>query len=275
MKEAESQMDVLVTGGTGHLGTDLVELLVARGDRVRVLARAPGRRQDVEWIRGDLATGSGIAAAVRGIDTVIHAATHSPAAQRGRLRLGDFLGSPADVDVDGTRRLLSAAADAGVGHFCHVSIVGVQQARVPYPRRKAEAEHLVRSGTVPWSIVPATGFYWLLARMLDVRAEHRFWVLPSNLHMQPCDSGEFAGYLAECVADGPRGDRPGFGGPQILTVAELGRCYQQSRGIHRPIVSLRLPGFAVRATGPQTCPDGRRGELSWAEWLAGRRMASR
>jgi nucleoside-diphosphate-sugar epimerase len=46
---------VLVTGGTGHLGRDLVSRL--KGSyRVRVLARSPGSDPDVEWIRGDLAT---------------------------------------------------------------------------------------------------------------------------------------------------------------------------------------------------------------------------
>ncbi len=267
-------MDVLVTGGTGHLGADIVELLVARGDSVRVLARSPGTRPDVEWIKGDLATGAGVADAVRGVGTVVHAATHSPAAQRGRLRFGDYLHSPADVDVDGTSRLLDAAAAAGVDHFCHISIVGVQQARVPYTRRKAQAEDLVRQGAVPWSIMAATGFYWLLARMLDTRARRPVWMLPANLAMQPGDSGEFAAYVAECVAEGPGGERPDFGGPQTMTVAELGRQYLQARGLRRRIVGMHLPGFAVRAAGPQTCPDGRRGELTWTEWLTRRQRVS-
>jgi uncharacterized protein YbjT (DUF2867 family) len=260
--------DVLVTGGTGHLGQDVVRLLKARGDRVRVLARTPGRDPDVDWLQGDLSTGAGVCEAVAGARTVVHAATLSPAAKRGHLRMEDFFRSPPEVDIDGTRRLLDAAAQAGVEHFLHVSIVGVRQSRFPYSRVKAAAEKVVRTSAVPWSIVPATGFYWLLARMLDSMAKRRIWPLPSNLEMQPGDSADFAEYVVECVAEGAGGDRAGFGGPETLTLVELAGQYQAARGITRRIVGLRLPGFALRVGGPQTAPDGRRGETTWAEWLA-------
>jgi uncharacterized protein YbjT (DUF2867 family) len=262
--------NVLVTGGTGHLGGDIVRLLKARGDRVRVLARTPGQDPDVEWIKGDLSTGAGIPEAVAGVHTVVHAATLSPAAQRGYLRVGDFFRSPPEVDINGTRRLLDQAAHAGADHFLYVSIVGVQQSRLPYSRLKAAAENLVRNGAMPWSIVPATPFYWLLARMLDTMARRGIWPLPSNLAMQPGDSADFAEYVVECVAEGPRRERMDFGGPEILTLVELARQYQAARGIRRRIVGVPLPGFALRAGGPQTCPDGHHGKTTWAEWLAHR-----
>jgi uncharacterized protein YbjT (DUF2867 family) len=260
--------DVLVTGGTGHLGKDIVRLLKDRGDRVRVLARKPGQDTDVEWIRGDLATGSGIPEAVRGVDTVVHAATHSPAAQRGYLRPDDLFRSPADVDVNGTRSLLDAATIAGAEHFLYVSIVGVQQSRIPYQRLKAAGENLVRSATMPWSVVPATPFYWLLGKMLDNVSKLPVWPLPSNLAMQPGDSADFAEYVVECVADGPGRDRPCFAGPEIASLVDFARQYQDARGLERRIVGLPLPGFAVRASGPQTCPEGRHGKTTWREWLA-------
>ncbi len=259
---------VLVTGGTGHLGRDVVRLLADRGDRVRVLARRPGDDPAVDWVRGDLGTGAGIAEAVAGVDTVVHAATNSPAARRGGLRLGDFVRSPSDVDVDGTRQLLAEAAAAGVGHVLHVSIVGVRDARLPYSRRKAEAERLVEESAAPWSILPATGFYWLLARMLDGMAGRRLWPVPSNLPMQPVDSADFAEYVVGCVAAGPGGVREDFGGPEVLTLAEMARQYQAARGAGGRIVGVRLPGFALRAAGRQVCRDGRRGTTTWSAWLS-------
>jgi uncharacterized protein YbjT (DUF2867 family) len=266
---------VLVTGGTGHLGRDIVDQLITQGHRLRILARnpAPPANPAVEWIKGDLATGAGVAEAVDGVDTVVHAATHSPAAQRGQLRPGDFVRSPTDVDIDGTRELLAAADRAGVGHFLHISIVGVQQSRLPYSRVKAAAEDLVRAGGVPWSIVPATPFYWLLARMFDRMAHRRLWPLPSNLPTQPCDSADFATYAVECLADGPSGVRDDFGGPQILTFVEAARQYQSARGIRRRIVGLPLPAFARRAAGRQTCDQGRHGKTTWSEWLDGHKAA--
>ncbi len=259
---------VLVTGGTGHLGRDVVRLLKAQQHQVRILARAPGRDPGVDWVRGDLATGEGVEGALHGVQTIVHAATLSPAAQRGRFRLGDFVRSPPDVDVDGTRRLLAEARRVGVEHFVHVSIVGVQQARVPYSRVKAAAEDLVRTSEVAYSIVPATGFYWLLARFLDNLAPRRIWPLPSNLVLQPVDSADFAAYLVECVTDGQRGNRDGFGGPEDLSMVDIARQYQRARGVRRRILPLRLPGAAIRAAGPQSCPGGRRGRTTWSEWLA-------
>src|SRR6266511_3017011 len=96
---------VLVTGGTGHLGRDVVGLLIGQGRRVRVLARRRGQDPDVEWANGVLGTGAEIAQAVTVVDTVVHAATNSPASRRGHLRLGDCGRFRAPLHVDGTRRM--------------------------------------------------------------------------------------------------------------------------------------------------------------------------
>jgi uncharacterized protein YbjT (DUF2867 family) len=105
-------MRILVTGGTGHLGRDIVSLLTGQGHQVRVLARTPGQDPAVEWIQGDLATGRGITEAVSGTEVIVHAATFSPAARRGTIRPGDLVRSPQEVDIGGTRQLLGAAGQA-------------------------------------------------------------------------------------------------------------------------------------------------------------------
>lgn len=259
---------VLVTGGTGHLGRDIVRLLKADGQRVRVLARSPGTDPDIEWVKGDLGTGEGIAEAVNGVTRVVHAATHSPAARRGMVRLRDLVTSPTDVDVTGTRQLLAAAAKSRVDHFLHISIVGVQQSRLPYSKVKAAAEDEVRGGAVPWSIVPATAFYWLLARMFDTVAHRRLWPLPANAETQPCDSADFAEYAVTCLLDGPGGTRPDFGGPQIASFGEFAREYRAVRGIDRRVMLPRVPARMLRGFGRLTCGEnGRRGTTTWSDWL--------
>ena len=196
-------MRILVTGGTGHLGRDIVSLLKDQGHHVRVLARTPGQDPAVEWIQGDLATGRGITKAVSGTEVIVHAATFSPAARRGTIRPVNLVRSPPEVDIGGTRQLLGAAGQAGVALFLYVSIVGVRHARVPYSRLKATAEDLVRQSGVQHSIVPSTQFYWLLDRMLGRMERLPVWPLPTKLPMQPADEGDFAAYVAGCVADGP------------------------------------------------------------------------
>lgn len=148
----------LVTGGTGHLGRDIVDRLVRNGRRVRVFARSPGTRSDVEWTIGDLATGAGLRQALHDVDTVINAATCSPIAQRGGVRPMDFFRSPSAVDVEGTERLLSLSGKAEVRHFLHVSIVGLDEATLPYARVKLAGERLVRASALSWSVVRAMPF---------------------------------------------------------------------------------------------------------------------
>jgi uncharacterized protein YbjT (DUF2867 family) len=261
-------MRILVTGGTGHLGRDIVRLLKDQGHQVRVLARTPGRDSAVEWIQGDLATGRGITEAVSGAQVIVHAATFSPAARRGAIRPVDLVRSPPEVDIGATRQLLGAAGQADVAHFLYVSIVGVRHARLPYARLKAAAEDLVRQSGVPHSITPATQFYWLLDRMLGRMARLPAWPVPTKLPMQPGDEADFAAYVVECVADGPGGDRQPFGGPDIMSFGEAAEQYLAARGLHRRILHLPLPRAAVRAAGELTCPEGRRGTTTWAEWLS-------
>ena len=78
-------MRILVTGGTGHLGRDIVSLLKDQGHQVRVLARTPRQDPAVEWIQGDLATGRGITEAVAGTDAG-QSADHRDMARGERLR---------------------------------------------------------------------------------------------------------------------------------------------------------------------------------------------
>jgi uncharacterized protein YbjT (DUF2867 family) len=234
-------MKVLVTGGTGHLGSAVVLRLKDAGHQVRILARQPRRDSSVEWVRGDLATGDGVREAAAGVNVIIHAATNSPSAQRGRFMLRDFLRSPADVDVHGTRALLDAAQSAHVEHFIHVSIVGLEQLRrVPYSRRKLEAEQLVRDSSVPWTILRATSFYWLLERMCANMLKQPILALPARASMAPVDSDEFADYIVERLVGWP-GERDDFVGPQALTMVALMEQYLAARGVERRIHRAPLP----------------------------------
>ena len=258
---------VLVTGGTGHLGRDLVSRL--RGSyRVRVLARSAGSDPDVEWIRGDLATGEGIAAALAGSQTLIHAATLSPAARRGFVVPKDLWSSPSEVDRDGTARLLDQAAAAGVGHVLYVSIVGIDRPRVPYLRRKLEAEYLVRQARVPWSIARATQFHWLLDRMLGKMARLPMVPLP-DLKVEPVDTTDFADYVVESIGNGPAGRLADFGGPEVLTFSEAFDQWRQIRDGAERTMRVPLPPAAANAAAAMSISDpaSRHGTITWGEWL--------
>lgn len=108
---------VLVTGGSGFIGRHLARELLAQNARLRVLTRSntlPGGAE-VEHCRGDLDDAASLGEACRGIDTIFHAAGLADASARAALHWR--------VNTEGTRRLLQAAATAGVAHFVFLSSV--------------------------------------------------------------------------------------------------------------------------------------------------------
>ena len=259
---------VLVTGGTGHLGRDLVTQLLVRGRRVRVLARSPGNDPRIEWARGDLATGAGLREALAGVATVVHAATFSPIARRGAIRPTDLFTTPSAVDVEGTGRLLDECRRAHVRHFLHMSIVGLsnEPGALPYNKMKLQAETMVRQSDLPWSVVRAGPFYYLLARLLASIRWLPWWPLPNEV-MDAVDTADVASYLVECIADGRHGMRDEIGGPEALLLPQLARQYLEARQLHRRVIPFNVaPRTAARMGLVEA--QGRRGTVGWREWLA-------
>ncbi|TPL92765.1 NAD-dependent epimerase/dehydratase family protein [Mesorhizobium sp. B2-3-11] len=256
---------ILVTGGTGHLGRDLVPALNASGHAVRLLARKAGLDRSVEWALGDLAMGEGIDEALGGIDTVIHAATLSPIARRG-MRPIDFFSSPSDVDVEGTRRLLAASQRADVSHFIFVSIVGLDFSTLPYSRVKLAGERLVRTSPLSWSVIRATPFFYLLAQMLAGLKWLPVWPLPTS-PSNPVDTRDVTSYLAQAVRDGERGVRPQIGGPEVMPFSTFARQYRDALGLRRLILPLPVSRKISLALGLVETSE-RLGERTWKAWLS-------
>ena len=115
-------VDALVTGGTGFIGANVVRELLAEGRTVRVLARPGSNRRalaglDVEVCEGDLRDPASLARAVAGAGTLFHvAADYRLWARDPRELYG--------VNVEGTRAILQAAADAGIARIVYTSTVG-------------------------------------------------------------------------------------------------------------------------------------------------------
>ncbi len=151
-------MDVFVTGGSGFIGGRLIQRLASEGRRVRALARSDAAARRVaelgaEPVRGDIADRASLASTAAGTDVALHLAAH----------LGEW-GPWADFErgnVEGTRNVLAACAEAGVRRFVHCGteaalmagdpLVHVDEtaplrpdSRAPYPATKAQAELAVR-----------------------------------------------------------------------------------------------------------------------------------
>lgn len=250
-------MNVLVTGGTGSLGREVVVELRSRGHRARVLSRHPGTGGD--WVQGDLATGAGVDRAVADMEAVIHAASAS--AQPWRLRA---------TDVEGTKRLIDAAARAHVKHLVYISIVGIDDVKYAYYRRKVEAEKVVREGAVPWTILRTTQFHTLIDRLLrGFSRVPRVTMAPLDWQFQPCDVKEVARVLTEFALGSPAGRVPDFGGPEIRTLKSMAESWLKARKEQRRLLDLALPLAFSRqfAEGKLLAPEHKTGTVTFEQYL--------
>jgi uncharacterized protein YbjT (DUF2867 family) len=189
---------ILVTGGTGNLGGRVVRRLREAGREVRVLSRRGDAGGDVEHVKGDLSTGDGIDAAVRGTEIVVHCAGS---------RTGD------DVKA---RSLVRAASSAAVSHLLLISVVGadrvpveswIDRAMFGYFASKRAAEEVVAGSGLPWSTLRATQFHDLM--LMTVRQMAKLPMVPafSGVRFQPVDTDVVAARLVELALGRPSGSR--------------------------------------------------------------------
>jgi NADH dehydrogenase len=141
---------ILVTGGTGFVGGHVVHELRGRDLPVRCLVRDTRKATKLtgwgcELAEGDVTDEQSLRRAVAGVDTIVHLV----AIRQGPREQFQW------IMVDGTRDLLSAARDAGVGRFVHMSALGTSEETrelVPYYWAKWENEQQVRSSGIPFVI---------------------------------------------------------------------------------------------------------------------------
>ncbi|MGS2619406.1 SDR family oxidoreductase [Micromonospora sp. LZ34] len=250
-------MRVLVTGAGGRLGRAVLPRLLDDGHAVRATSRRPRTDPVVEWAVADLATGAGVAEAVRGVDAVLHLAS-SPNRRTHQ------------VDVLGTRGLVRAAGEAAVRHLVYISIVGVDRVPIPYYRHKLAAEQVVAAGPVPWTVLRATQFPQFLDELLVAASRLGPVIGDRAVLAQPVDPGEVAARLAERLVAGPLHGIEEYGGPEVLRFDQAVRAWKAARRSRRPLLPIRIPGRLGRAlrSGGLVTDATPRGTRSCADHLA-------
>jgi uncharacterized protein YbjT (DUF2867 family) len=230
------------------LGRHVVSLLRARGDEVRVLSRRPGRGTHV----GDLARGSGLAAALDGVDRVVHAATDSP---MGRADLGQ------------TENLLSAARN--VAHLLYVSVVGIDQMPYAYYAHKLACEEAIQAGAAPYTILRATQFHELLERGLRAAGRLPLVPLPLDWRVQPVAAAEVAVRVADVVSGEPVGRADDFAGPEVLELRRVVDVWRARHHRPRSVVGIPVPGrlSAALRRGANTAPGRADGRQTWEQFV--------
>jgi uncharacterized protein YbjT (DUF2867 family) len=264
---------VLVTGGTGTLGSLVVQRLRRAGCAVRVLSRhAPDAKEGVEFVASDLAKGEGIEAAVQGIGVIIHCA------------------GTAKGDADKTLNLVRAVSrhpeSIRAGHLVYISVVGadripvvsgMDRAMFGYFASKLAAERVVADSGIPWTTLRATQFHDLFLKTAQAMTKLPVIPAPAGFRFQPIDAGEVADRLVDLALGPPSGLVSDMGGPKVYTMADLLQAYLRASHRNQPVVSLPLPGKAARAirAGANLTLGRAAGRRTWEEFLAERVTSQR
>ncbi|MBR0551172.1 NAD-dependent epimerase/dehydratase family protein [Stakelama marina] len=143
---------IAVTGATGFVGSHLLELARDAGHRVRALTRRPQEAIDgVDWVPGSLDDRDALVRLAEGADAVIHVAGVVNAPDKTGFEHGN---------IEGTRNMLAATEQAGVGRYVHVSSLAAREPQLSrYGWSKAEADKLVEASGRDWAIVRPPAIY--------------------------------------------------------------------------------------------------------------------
>ena len=245
-------MRIIVIGGTGLIGSKLVKKLREQGHDV--VAASPD--SGVNTI-----TGEGLADAVRGAAVVVDV-SNSPS----------FEDAPVMTFFEtSTRNLLAAEAKAGVGHHVALSVVGTERLQESgYFRAKNAQERLIKSSSIPYSIVHATQFFEFVKRIAaDATEGNRVRLAP--VLIQPMASDDVASAMAKVATGPPLNGMVEIAGPEPIRLDELVRMGLRAQNDPREVVAdpgARYSGAVL--TERTLLPDdgARLGTIRFEDWLS-------
>jgi uncharacterized protein YbjT (DUF2867 family) len=261
---------ILVTGGTGFVGSHVVHALRAADQAVRVLARRPEKQERMrawgcEVVQGDVTEAASLRRSVEGCDAVVHLVALPP-----------FSGDAAveRVMVRGTDDLAAAAKEAGVGRFVLMSALGTKaetQGLAPYLRGKWAMEQAVGGSGIPHTTFRPSFIFGrdggMLPGLLRLARFSPVMPVPSSRRLQPIWVDDVAAYFAAAVSK----ERDGIfelGGPDEVTWSGLYERIRRVLGKRRLSFGLPTALMKAGASAAQVAPPlrGSRGAVAMLEY---------
>jgi uncharacterized protein YbjT (DUF2867 family) len=245
-------MKIVVIGGTGLIGTKLVNTLRQRGHEVVAASPSSGV---------NTLTGEGLTEALEGAQVVVDVANSPSWEDKAVL---DFF------ETSG-RNLLSAEAAAGVRHHVALSVVGTDRLLASgYFRAKMAQENLIKASSIPFTIVRATQFFEFVKGIAQSATDGSTVRLPPAL-MQPIVSDDVAAALADVALGEPINGMVELAGPEPIRQDELVRQFLNATGDARKVITdVHAPYYGIEVDDQSLVPgdNPRLGSTHFADWLS-------
>jgi uncharacterized protein YbjT (DUF2867 family) len=250
-------MKMVVIGGTGLIGTKLVQVLRQRGHEVVAASPSSG----VNTI-----TGEGLGEALTGAQVVVDVANAPSWEDQAVLTFFETSG----------RNLLAAEAAAGVRHHVALSVVGTDRLLASgYFRAKMAQENLIKAASIPYTIVRATQFFEFVGAIAQFATEGQS-VRVSPVRMQPVAADDVAALLAVVAVEPPLNRTVELAGPEPIRMDELVRRFFDANRDERQVTTdVQALYYGVKVNDQSLTPGNRPrlGATRFEDWLSSRSMA--
>jgi uncharacterized protein YbjT (DUF2867 family) len=245
-------MKIVVIGGSGLIGSKLVNMLRERGHEVVAASPSTGV---------NTVTGEGLSEALQAVQVVVDVANAPSWEDKAVLEFFETSG----------RNLLAAEKAAGVRHHVALSVVGTDRLLASgYFRAKMAQEELIKASDIPYTIVRATQFFEFVGAIAESTTDGQTVRLPPAL-MQPIVSDDVAAALADLALIEPLNGTVEVAGPDPIRMDDLVRQFFIARRDTRNVITDPTAGYFGTPVNDRSLTPGksaRLGSTHFADWLS-------
>lgn len=244
-------MKIVVVGGSGLIGSKVVNKLRSLGHQVRAASPSSGV---------NTVTGKGLAEALAGSQIVIDVANSPSFEDKAALEFFKASG----------HNLLAAEAAAGVRHHVALSVVGTERLlQSGYFLAKLAQENLTKASPIPYTILRATQFFEFVDSIVQLATDGQTVHLPSAL-IQPVSSDDVAAALVDIALGEPLNGTVELAGPEEFHLDDLVRLYLKAKQDSRHVITdtqARYFGIELHDRSLLPGEGSRIGPMHFGDWL--------